>query len=243
MDSVICQSCRNRVPIAELTSSACPHCGKDVRGKRTRAAESTQPPISHSFADSSSSAEATDEQYMQQSPFAYVPSAEIFEEPQSLVEAPSPPLPIISRYDESYNESIMETAKPSAASSWFIHIGPRTLRYSVYFGGWLGPPLLLLLPILWGDWGFCCPFICLGLPWYTLGHWPMRWLTPLVVSMFITKLRCPGCHEVYSPVNQWNCSCGYHDFRIRNVFLFRCPKCRNRIGWMQCERCETTIMF
>lgn len=58
--------------------------------------------------------------------------------PQPMVESPPP----ISRYDDSYNESLTGADIPSR----LIHIGPRTLKYSVYFGGWLGPPAVVRAP-------------------------------------------------------------------------------------------------
>lgn len=252
MDAVHCASCGGRIPLEQLSSSACPHCGKDVRGKRTKASAGGGPRVatnSRSTASrfagvNTSSDTATDDELMTTSPFAWVPPDDVIvEAPSQTVAAHSESLPVISRYDDSHTELMEDMNSPPATSSWLIHIGPRTLRYSIYFGGWLGPPLLLLLPILWGEWGFCCPFIVIGLPWYALGHWPVRWLTPLITSIFITKLRCACCHEVYSPVGRWTCGCGYTDYRERNVFEFKCPLCRQRMGRMQCLRCDATILF
>jgi hypothetical protein len=75
--------------------------------------------------------------------------------------------------------------------------------------------------------------------WLFLGPYVARWLLPF----FISHLKCPGCGEVISAVNVWNCGCGFRDHKERHILAKVCPKCGERAGHLECPRCQCTILF
>lgn len=80
-------------------------------------------------------------------------------------------------------------------------------------------------------------FILIG--WAILGRRLSYWIVPL----FLTTLKCPGCGEELSTVAVWNCSCGFHDHKERNILTKCCPKCGKRSGHLDCPRCDATILL
>jgi hypothetical protein len=77
------------------------------------------------------------------------------------------------------------------------------------------------------------------LGWLFLG----RRIALLLLPLFITSLKCPGCQEEISPVGVWNCACGYHDHRERHILAGTCPKCGVRTGHIDCPRCSCTLLL
>jgi len=75
--------------------------------------------------------------------------------------------------------------------------------------------------------------------WAILGRRIAFWLVPL----FVSCIKCPGCDEELSPVSVWNCNCGFHDHRERNVLTKRCPKCGSICSHVDCPRCSATILI
>lgn len=75
--------------------------------------------------------------------------------------------------------------------------------------------------------------------WLILGRWIAEWLVPFCVS----TLSCPRCDEEVDCVNVWNCGCGYHDHRERHVLGRACPKCGQKTGYVNCPRCDATMLL
>ena len=84
---------------------------------------------------------------------------------------------------------------------------------------------------------------CWSMPWILFGHWPARWFTPLVLSWLACTACCPHCGEQYDLVDRWKCGCGYVDHRDRHFYRFHCPLCHKRLGHMNCQRCQATILL
>ena len=55
--------------------------------------------------------------------------------------------------------------------------------------------------------------------WIIFGRRISSWLLPL----FVSSLHCPGCGEDIETVAVWNCNCGFHDHKERNVLTKRAP--------------------
>ncbi len=143
----------------------------------------------------------------------------------------------------------VEPATPNSVSASIpssSRINPRLLRLCCFNGIWYGP-ILFLFAILILDGAPAIAYFLVGpilaLPWYIAGGYVAAWITPLVLAATVRTIRCPGCHEQISAVNHWFCSCGYHDHRERNLFLFRCPQCRKQIGRTDCPQCDSTILL
>lgn len=75
--------------------------------------------------------------------------------------------------------------------------------------------------------------------WLLFGWWPVR----LVLPLFLTSVSCPHCGEQYELVGRWSCSCGYTSNRESHLLRFTCPLCSKQIGWINCARCESTILI
>ncbi len=119
-----------------------------------------------------------------------------------------------------------------------LSISPRRLRPVLYYGLWLGPLAFILMtqPKSW-------PAFLFLVGWFFGGWWCAARLTFITLRALYPTLRCPHCHERYSATARWQCSCGFMPHRPINVFTNRCPKCGDRTGYVNCERCETTIML
>jgi hypothetical protein len=149
------------------------------------------------------------------------------------------------------NEQVLipEVVQPNSASASIVagsRINPRVLRLGCYYGIWLGPIAFLFValaldgsPVI----AFVLTGAFLAVPWYFLGRLVASRVTPAILAAAVRTIRCPGCQEEIQAVNRWFCSCGYHDHRERNVFLYRCPKCTNRIGHTTCPQCDSTILL
>ncbi len=125
-------------------------------------------------------------------------------------------------------------------------IDPRTLRLVSYFGIWLGPIVFVMSALVLDGapvGGIILTGIFLALPWFYLGRIIASSLTPMILAAAVSTIRCPGCQEQIPTVGRWFCSCGYHDHRERNIFLFSCPQCGGRIGRTDCPQCESTILL
>ncbi len=83
------------------------------------------------------------------------------------------------------------------------------------------------------------PLGMLAVTWLVVGRWIARWLVPL----FVSKIACPGCGDVFDAVNIWDCACGFHDHRARHLLSMRCPKCDATSSHMNCPRCSATILL
>ena len=81
------------------------------------------------------------------------------------------------------------------------------------------------------------------LVYWWIGRLLANHVSPHIVAMFISSVRCPGCGERISLIGVWKCSCGYHDHRQRNAYRFRCPMCKSGIGQTNCPRCEATVLI
>lgn len=68
-------------------------------------------------------------------------------------------------------------------------------------------------------------------------------LSRFVASFCVDAVSCPRCQEVYECMAIWNCSCGYHDHEEQHLLRFKCPMCANRIGRINCQRCDSTILL
>ena len=55
--------------------------------------------------------------------------------------------------------------------------------------------------------------------WLIAGRWISYWLVPL----FVATIKCPGCSEEMNTVAVWDCSCGFHDHKERNILTKLCP--------------------
>jgi len=75
--------------------------------------------------------------------------------------------------------------------------------------------------------------------WLLFGRRISLWLLPV----FVTRIRCPGCKDEHDPRGVWNCGCGYHDHKERNVLSYTCPACGGQIGRFNCPSCEATILL
>lgn len=125
-------------------------------------------------------------------------------------------------------------------------ISPRVVRNLLHYGIWLGPIVFLTLVALSAGRERAIALFCVSIvtvPWFMFGHWPARWITPLVLGALFRSIRCPRCHEQYPAVNLWSCGCGYQPPSEKNVFLFRCKLCSASVGHIRCERCQTTIFI
>jgi hypothetical protein len=81
--------------------------------------------------------------------------------------------------------------------------------------------------------------VCGFLFWFLFGGRIALRLLPL----FVSRIECPGCQEEIEPVGVWNCSCGFHDHKEHHILGKVCPKCGNRIGHIDCPRCDATILL
>lgn len=129
---------------------------------------------------------------------------------------------------------------------------PRQRRNAMYLLFYLPlhytvPLLALTAAIRSQSGGDTFGYLVLVVFWFFAAAYPARWIATFaslrLLAALIHTARCPGCGEQYPLVEQWMCRCGYHDHRERHAFLFRCPQCRERLGGMNCERCEATIFF
>lgn len=75
--------------------------------------------------------------------------------------------------------------------------------------------------------------------WFAAG----RSIAPILVALFMARVICPGCYEELQTIDRWKCGCGYTDFRERHFARFVCPKCGGRIVYLNCPRCESTIIL
>lgn len=170
-----------------------------------------------------------DERLLARSPFVG------FEEPDRDPEAADEPIVLPE-----------PTPSRSARTSSGLRISPRIMRYVIGFGIWLGPMLLWFFTLMSGGMSAgdaVASGICLVFPWFLFGGWVAYFFTPVLLSAFYPAVRCPGCGEQQQAVNRWFCGCGYHDHRERNIFFFRCPSCRKKIGHFNCPRCDSTILI
>ena len=137
-----------------------------------------------------------------------------------------------------------------------LAVSPRYLRYGIFYGIWIGPVALWVAFIMLcfaveggrGDRGGILlagtmTTLCFGLPWLLVAGWPAYFATHYILATFVSAVRCPGCHEVHPLVSRWGCGCGFTDYRERHLYRFRCPKCGDRIGYLNCRRCEATILL
>ena len=171
----------------------------------------------------------------------------------AVIDEPQPP-PLPPPFPE-----VVETIQPNssitarAGGPSFFSLHPRLLRRAIFWGIWIGPAVALLLLLILGSiaqgdptaaiMGFICVLPVLGVPWLMVGGWISLWLTPVLMSGLVRTVCCPHCHETYPLVCRWSCGCGYTDHRERHLYRFRCPKCNDRLGYYQCERCDATMLF
>ena len=158
-----------------------------------------------------------------------------------------PDLPVIVPTDRRRKRAIRSPKLP---------VSPRYLHYGIFYGIWLGPVafwlafIMLCLAVEGGHGDRAGILIagtmttlCFGLPWLLVGGWPASFATRYILAMLVPFVRCPGRHEVPPLVSRWGCSCGFTDFRERHLYLFRCRKCGERIGYLNCQRCQATILL
>lgn len=107
--------------------------------------------------------------------------------------------------------------------------------------------ILSIVPIamVYGNTGSAIPgltyfaFIAL---WWFLGR-PLSEAYVYSELRRVVAVRCPGCGERHSLVDQWSCGCGYHGHKRQHVYKFICPKCETHPGWFNCPRCDVSIML
>src|SRR5579862_5033481 len=75
---------------------------------------------------------------------------------------------------------------------------------------------------------------CVFLAWLFLGRSIAHRFVPLLVSTIL----CPGCEEEIDPVDVWDCTCGFHDYRERHILAGYCPSCGKAAGHLNCSRCN-----
>ena len=125
----------------------------------------------------------------------------------------------------------------------------RRVRYVLYYGGWLGPVIVLLWMVVVATKqehpspGYVVGKLALAGLWFYFGHHVARLLTPAILGAVFSRLTCPHCREAVETTGLWNCGCGYVDHKESNIFLFHCPQCRERFGSTNCPRCEATILI
>jgi hypothetical protein len=125
-------------------------------------------------------------------------------------------------------------------------LSPRLVRMAILYSLWWGPIVFVFSVLLLEGSPPIAYILCgifMALPWFWWSPWfiiPV--MRGVLVAMFPT-FACPGCHEPHSAVDVWRCSCGYQDHREKNVFLFKCPNCRGRIGRVDCPKCDSTILL
>ncbi len=142
-----------------------------------------------------------------------------------------------------------QSASAMAGRSFFdLSSSPRLVWRLIYFALWLGPPfmscglfvltldnrenLIVTIPLAVLSWG-----------WLTVGWRVCPFLADILSSAIITTFRCPGCGEHHEAVGRWTCGCGYTDHRERHALAYKCPKCRERLGYFDCMQCGSTILF
>jgi|SRR5580704_10012790 hypothetical protein len=81
--------------------------------------------------------------------------------------------------------------------------------------------------------------VCSFFFWLILG----RRIAFRLVPLFVSRVKCPGCHEEISSVSVWNCACGFNDHREQHLFSKRCPKCGRLASHIDCPRCSSTILL
>lgn len=122
-------------------------------------------------------------------------------------------------------------------------INPRHARYIVYYFIRFAPYInVLMLPITF-PLGHAGPSYLFAFVWFFIGRWVADRITPIVLAAVFRSVRCPGCGESHPFVSQWNCSCGYHDHRLRHLLLFKCPKCSLPHDHFNCPACDATILL
>ena len=63
-----------------------------------------------------------------------------------------------------------------------------------------------------------------------------------IQEMIITKADCPGCGRLIELVAYWKCQCGFATGKPRHAFR-PCPQCGRLFKWIDCPRCETSLLI
>jgi len=58
----------------------------------------------------------------------------------------------------------------------------------------------------------------------------------------INKAECSFCGEVIDLLGNWTCGCGYVTWEPRHA-LSACPNCKKEFEWIECPRCEGSIVI
>lgn len=127
----------------------------------------------------------------------------------------------------------------------------RTLWWTLYIFFYIGLPILAWVMFVFSvnfstsneDKIFFGILAGLACPWLSFGWFPSRYLASHVAAQLITHFQCPGCGEDHPARAQWKCSCGFSDYREMHGLLFRCPRCRKGMGYLDCERCGVTMII
>lgn len=128
-----------------------------------------------------------------------------------------------------------------------FYMSPRAIWWTIFLGVQIGYPFgsvfLVGLTQNTSLAPFILPFGCFGCFWFVIG-WKLSSLIAFYVTpLFVSTLRCPGCYEEYPAVSRWSCSCGYKDHTERHILYFHCPKCAGYLGYLECERCNATMIL
>lgn len=126
-----------------------------------------------------------------------------------------------------------------------LFTSPRRAFWVIYLIVQFGPLFFGMFgAAVTGAWSFFGPIVGMGGMWIFPFWWVCRWFTwRMLVPLFVSSIRCPHCHEEYPAVSRWSCSCGYTDYRDRHILRFKCPKCRHGMQYLDCERCDATIIL
>lgn len=113
------------------------------------------------------------------------------------------------------------------------------IRRLVYLAVHWIVPLFLLLIAASAKAGVLVAFVVL---WLIFGFRPAMWLARLLATLVISHLPCPRCGVKIEAVNIWSAG-GYVDHVERHVLAFRSPLTGDRIGWVHCPNCQSTILL
>lgn len=140
-----------------------------------------------------------------------------------------------------YGSVPADVQKPSWLQRYVSSRSPKTLMWTVWFLLQFPFALLVLVPL--AD-AFKSPVVMfLALAWL-IPKWGLAmYATDWVLSVVLKSVQCPYCREEFETVGRWGCGCGYVDHKHQHCYRFRCPKCKGRLGYYSCRRCDATIIL
>ena len=84
--------------------------------------------------------------------------------------------------------------------------------------------------------------LVMALLWYRFCGSVRWWLTRVVLSRLVKKLTCNHCGLAIDAVGRWKIG-QYHDPKERHVYRVKSPLDGKYLGWIDCPKCEATIVL